>query len=81
VGDVHVVGHPLIDEFLELARGRARANTVRAYAHDLRTFFFVVAKAPVEVVSQDVFAFIAAQLAARVGAENVARISDGGCRR
>jgi site-specific recombinase XerD len=78
VADAYVVGHPLVDDFLEFARGRARPNTVRAYAHDLKTFFSVVAKDPVEVVSQDVFAFITAQQAARVGAENVARISDGG---
>jgi integrase/recombinase XerD len=41
---VYVVGHALIDDFLEFARGRARPNTVRAYAHDLKTFFAVVGK-------------------------------------
>jgi hypothetical protein len=51
---------------------------VRAYAHDLKTFFTVVGKDPVEVRAKDVFGFIAAQQQARVGAENVARISDGG---
>ena len=44
--DVYVVGHPLVDEFLEFAAGRARPNTVRAYAHDLKAFFTVVAKDP-----------------------------------
>jgi hypothetical protein len=29
------VGHELIDEFLEFVAGRARPNTVKAYAHDL----------------------------------------------
>ena len=49
-GDVvYVVGHRLVDEFLEFASGRARPNTVRAYAHDLKTFFMIVAKDPVEV--------------------------------
>jgi len=78
VGDVFVVGHRLVDDFLQFAGGRARPNTVRAYAHDLKTFFGVVAMDPVEVRAHDVFGFIAAQQAARVGAENVARISDGG---
>ncbi len=77
-GDVYVVGHPLVDEFLRFAGGRARPNTVRAYAHDLKTFFSVVAKDPVEVRAKDVLGFVTAQQLARVGAENVARISDGG---
>ncbi len=78
IGDVYLVGHPLIDDFLRFAEGRARPNTVRAYAHDLKTFFSVVAKDPVDVRAQDVFGFITEQQQARVGAENVARISDGG---
>jgi len=77
-GEVYVVGHRLIDEFLLFAGGRARPNTVRAYAHDLKTFFTVVEKDPVDVRAHDVFGFITAQQAARAGAENVARISDGG---
>src|SRR5215204_2135674 len=76
-GQAYVVGHRLIDDFLRFAGGRARPNTVRAYAHDLKTFFSVVVKDPVDVRAQDVFGFITAQRA-RVGAENVARISDGG---
>ena len=43
------VGHELVDEFLEFVSGRARPNTVRAYAHDLKVFFSVVGKDPVEV--------------------------------
>jgi len=77
-GEAYVVGHRLIDEFLLFAGGRARPNTVRAYAHDLKTFFTVVRKDPVDVRAQDVFGFITAQQSARAGAENVARISDGG---
>jgi hypothetical protein len=53
-------------------------NTVRAYAHDLKTFFIVVGKDPVEVRAKDVFGFVTVQQRPRVGAENVARISDGG---
>jgi integrase/recombinase XerD len=76
--DIYVVGHPLVDEFLEFAAGRARPNTVRAYAHDLKTFFTVVAKDPIEVCAADVFGFVKAQRRARAGAENVVRIADGG---
>jgi integrase/recombinase XerD len=76
--DIFVVGHQLVDEFLYFAAGRARPNTVRAYAHDLKAFFAVVAKDPVEVRAVDVFGFVNAQRRARVGAENVVRISDGG---
>lgn len=70
------VGHEVVDEFLEFADGRARPNTVRAYAHDLKVFFEVVSKEPAEVTSADVLAFITAQRRPRAGAENVLRISD-----
>lgn len=51
---------------------------MRAYAHDLKAFFTIVAKEPEDVRAADVFGFINAQRRARVGAENVVRISDGG---
>lgn len=63
---------------MEFAAGRCRPNTVRAYAHDLRAFFDVVGKDPVEVTSRDVLAFVVAQQRPRPGAENLVRISDGG---
>jgi integrase/recombinase XerD len=72
------LGHELVDEFLELVAGRCRPNTVRAYAHDLKTFFDVVGKQPCEVTSRDVLAFIVAQQRPRPGAENLVRITDGG---
>lgn len=72
------VGHDQVDEFLEFAHGRARPSTVRAYAHDLKTFFAVVGKAPAEVTSRDVLEFVTAQQRPRAGAEKVVRISDGG---
>jgi site-specific recombinase XerD len=68
----------LIDEFLEFAAGRCRANTVRAYAHDLKVFFAVVGKDPSEVTPRDVLSFVAGQQRPRPGAENLVRISDGG---
>ncbi|HSH58356.1 MAG TPA: tyrosine-type recombinase/integrase [Acidimicrobiales bacterium] len=71
------VGHPVVDEFLEFVAGRARPNTVRAYAHDLKVFFEVVGKDPADVVPGDVLAFVSAQRRPRTGAENILRISDG----
>ena len=76
--EVYVVGHRLVDEFLEFAAGRARPNTVRAYAHDLKAFFTVVGKEPADVRAADVLGFVTAQQLGRAGAENVVRIADGG---
>ena len=72
------LGHELVDAFLEFASGRARPNTVRAYAHDLKTFFIIVAKDPVDVTPADVMAFVAAQQRPRPGAENVVHFPDAG---
>ncbi len=74
---VYRVGHELVDEFLEFVSGRSRPSTVRAYAHDLKIFFGVVRKDPVEVTPADVLAFVVAQNRPRDGAGNVVRISDG----
>ena len=74
---VYRIGHQLIDEFLEFVVGRARPNTVRAYAHDLSVFFSVVNKDPLEVRPKDVMAFVTAQRRPKPGAENVVRIADG----
>jgi site-specific recombinase XerD len=52
------VGHELIDGFLEFIAARARPNTVKAYAHDLKIFFTIVAKEPSEVTSRDVLGFV-----------------------
>ena len=71
------IGHPLVDQFLEFVVGRARPNTVRAYAHDLSVFFTVVRKEPTTVRPKDVMSFVTAQRRARPGAENVVRIADG----
>ena len=55
----YVLGDPLVDSYLAFVAGRARANTVRAVAFDLKAFFTVVATDPVEVVAADVFDFLA----------------------
>jgi integrase/recombinase XerD len=70
------VGHPLLDAYVELVTARARWNTVLATAFDLKVFFSVVGKDPVDVVTADVLAFIKAQRAPRHGAK-VVRIEDG----
>ena len=74
---VYRIGHQLVDEFLEFVVGRARPNTVRAYAHDLNVFFSVVGKDPLEIRPKDVMAFVTAQRRPKPGAENVVRIADG----
>jgi len=70
------IGHPLLDAFLDLVASRSRWNTVLASAFDLKVFFTVVAKDPVEVDTNDVLAFIAPQRQPRRGAM-VIRIEDG----
>ena len=71
-----MVGHPLLDDYLELVAARARPNTVLATAYDLKVFFSVVDKDPVEVDTADVLGFIKAQREPRRGAK-VVRIEDG----
>ncbi|GAA3689993.1 hypothetical protein GCM10022267_90780 [Lentzea roselyniae] len=70
------LGHPLLDSYLELVTARARWNTVLASAFDLKVFFSVIDKDPVEVDTADVLAFIKAQREPRRGA-TVVRIEDG----
>jgi hypothetical protein len=54
------LGDPLVDSYLEFVAGRARPNTLRSVAFDLKTFFSVVHKRPEQVVAADVFEFLAA---------------------
>lgn len=46
---------------MEFLAARARTNAVVSYAFDLKVFFGVVGKKPVEVTSGDVLAFISDQ--------------------
>jgi site-specific recombinase XerD len=66
------LGDPLVDSYLAFVAGRSRPNTLRAVAHDLKTFFSVVGKDPVEVTAADVFEFLADQR----GDRTVVRMSD-----
>ena len=56
-GEVIRVGHPLLDAYVELVTARARWNTVLATAFDLKVFFSIVYKDPVEVTTADVIEF------------------------
>ena len=67
------LGDPLVDSYMAFVAGRARPNTLRAVAHDLKTFFLIIAKDPAEVVAADIFDFLADQR----GDRTVVRISDG----
>jgi integrase/recombinase XerD len=68
------LGHPLVDRYLEFVAARGRSNTLLATGYDLKVFFSVVAKDPVEVTTADIFEFITSQR----GDRRVVRISDGG---
>jgi len=57
----YVLGHRLVDRYLEFVAGRCRPNTLRAVTSDLKAFFTVVAKDPAEVTAADVFDFLADQ--------------------
>jgi site-specific recombinase XerD len=68
----YALGHPLLDRYLEFVAGRARPNTLRAVAFDLKTFFTVIDKDPVTVETADIFDFLAHQR----GDRTVIRMSD-----
>jgi integrase/recombinase XerD len=66
------LGDRLVDRYLEFVAGRARPNTLRAVAFDLKTFFSVIFKEPVAVTPADVFEFLADQR----GDRSVVRLAD-----
>jgi integrase/recombinase XerD len=66
------LGDRLVDRYLEFVAGRCRPNTLRAVAFDLKSFFTVVSKDPVEVTPADVFDFLADQR----GDRRVIRLAD-----
>jgi site-specific recombinase XerD len=70
--DRYSLGDRLVDRYLEFVAGRCRPNTLRAVAFDLKAFFGVVGKGPVEVTAADVFDFLADQR----GDRRVVRLAD-----
>jgi len=67
------LGDRLVDRYLDFVAGRCRPNTLRAVAFDLKAFFTVAGKDPVEVTAADVFDFLAGQR----GDRTVIRLADG----
>ena len=67
------LGNRLADRYLEFVAGRCRPNTLRAVAFDLKAFFTVIEKGPLEVAAADVFEFLAHQR----GDRTVVRLADG----
>ena len=61
------LGDRLVDRYLEFVAGRCRPSTLRAVAFDLKAFFTVTGKDPVEVAAADVFEFLAHQRGDRTG--------------
>src|SRR5437764_14325597 len=66
------LGERLVDRYLEFGAGRCRPDTLRAVAFDLKAFFVVTGKDPVEVTAADVFEFLAHQR----GDRTVVRLAD-----
>ncbi len=67
------LGHQQLDRYLDFVSARARPNTTLATGYDLKVFFSIVGKEPVEVTSADVLDFITAQR----GDRTVVRLADG----
>jgi hypothetical protein len=68
----YALGDRLVDRYLEFVTSRARPNTLRAVAFDLKAFFTVIAKDPVEVTAADVSEFLAHQR----GVRSMVRLAD-----
>jgi hypothetical protein len=59
------LGHRVVDDYLELVRALCRPNTVLATAYDLKVFFSVVEKGPLQVTRADLLRFIKRQRSPR----------------
>ncbi len=70
------LGHRLVDDYLESVHARLRPNSTLAVAYDLKVFFTVIDRDPVQVRRRDVLEFIRAQRTGSL-ARNVAPI--GAC--
>lgn len=71
--EVITLGDRMLDEYLRFVAARARRNTWLAVASDLKIFFEIVGKPPVEVTTADVFDFLTVQRRPRLGG-NVVRL-------
>lgn len=78
IGDTGVevrLGHELLDDYLRFVAARCRPNSVLAAGYDLKIFFTLVSKEPVQVTMTDIFHFIAMQRLPAHGG-NVVRLDD-----
>jgi len=78
IGDTGVevrLGHELLDDYLRFVAARCRPNSVLAAGYDLKIFFTLVSKEPVQVTMTDIFDFIAVQRLPAHGG-NVVRLDD-----
>lgn len=75
-GEPPRLGDSLVDEYLRFTAARVRRNSVVAQSFDLKVFFTVVAKPPLQVDVTDVLGFIEEQRSPRRG-DNVVRLADG----
>ena len=76
------LGHELLDNYLRFVAARCRPNSVLAAGYDLKVFFTVVRKEPVQVAMTDILEFIAAQrLPVHGNALSASRIGRPGCPR
>jgi Phage integrase, N-terminal SAM-like domain len=66
------LGARLVDRYLEFVAGWCRPNTLRAVVFDLKAFFTVINKGPVQVTAADVFEFLVHQR----GHRSVVRLTD-----
>src|SRR6478752_6988820 len=74
-GGVPCLGEPLLDEYLRFVAARCRPNTLLAQSFDLKVFFTVIGKPPLDVGTSDVLRFIEEQRSPRQ--PNVVRLVDG----
>src|SRR5258708_1723212 len=74
-GEAPGLGEPLLDEYLRFVAARCRPNTLSAQSFDLKVFFAVIGKPPLDVGTADVLRFIEEQRAPRQ--PKVVRLIDG----
>jgi integrase/recombinase XerD len=70
------LGHELLDDYLRFVAARCRPNSVLAAGYDLKVFFTVIRRDPMDVSMSDVLDFITAQRLPATGS-NVVRFHDG----
>lgn len=60
------LGHPLVDDYLELVKARLRPNSTLAVVYGLKVLFTVIAVDPIDVRRRHVLEFICVQRAGSI---------------